>query len=846
MKRTLSLTTLLPLSLVSPLALALGLGNAEVGSTLNAPLRATIPLTDTAGLQAGLLNASLADAEAYRAAGLTRTPLAASVEMAIRRRQGRLVLELSTERAVREPWLDLLLRFDWPGGRQLREMTLLLDPPDYAAMPALVEGGGQARVAAASAPSSPTTTSRSVRAATPRGSGDPARVRSGDTLWAVAGRLRPDSGIGMNQMMLALVEANPEVFPTGNINEMRAGFTLTVPPREAIAARSPARAAELVQAMNSAWANRGSGAPAAVPLGPSEPAVAEAPEASPATEAAADPAAGDGERGGTPRLTLLTDEEVAAGLGDEGADEGGADSGDGVAAGGDAGASPDERLDPTVLASILGTGALTEDARLLRLEQRFQESRDALANVQAERDALEAEVGGLREELEALRERVAALAAGGAGVEGAGAGGVVPPASSRQGDAGQASGWWGALYQGAVERPLMLGGSALALLLALWALVRRRRHEERSPTQSPAAAFGEPQVIRPPGEPASPNAGGDAAGVAGRPARAGMPEAEAISEADIFIAYGRYDQARDLLEAGVAREPERQDLRLKLLRVQLEQGDRAGAEAQAEHLRASDDEAIRAEVARLMGRAAGETEAAPAAERAVFSAADERPPRHFGDHDEASAADASAVSAAAPSAEAPEDLARYRPPAIEPEEPAAAGSAAEPDPAPAPEASPDPGPEGSASPQDVKASVEASDDGDATAPSEPEMPRVATREKEDGSRIIDYRPPSLEPATPREEAPSQPSVEFAPEEEVGRARDERSWEVEEVAFPPLDEDNGGSDDAASATATLNEARHLIEVGEVREARVMLERFLEASDDAAARQEARDLLDRHQP
>lgn len=67
-----------------------------------------------------------------------------------------------------------------------------------------------------------------------------------------------------------------------------------------------------------------------------------------------------------------------------------------------------------------------------------------------------------------------------------------------------------------------------------------------------------------------------------------------------------------------------------------------------------------------------------------------------------------------------------------------------------------------------------------------------------------------------------------------------------MAFPPLPGDNDGSDDAAPATAILDEARHLIEVGEVREARVMLERFLEASDDAAARQEARDLLDRHQP
>ncbi|MCK2183404.1 FimV/HubP family polar landmark protein [Halomonas getboli] len=839
MKRTLSLTTLLPLSLFSPLALALGLGNAEVGSTLNAPLRATIPLTDTAGLEAGLLNASVADGDAYRAAGLARTPLAASVDLAIRRRQGRLVLELSTERAVRDPWLDLLLRFDWPGGRQLREVTLLLDPPDYAAMPALVEGSGAVRLATTTSSTSPASTAP-ARAVSSVGTGDPARVRSGDTLWAVAGRLRPDSGIGMNQMMLALVQANPEVFPSGNINEMRAGFTLTVPSRETIAARSPARAAELVQAMNSAWARRGGGAPAPVPLGAAEPAVAEAP----APEASADEAAvaslegaRDSSGDAAPRLTLLTDEEVAAGLGGDGVDVGSAGGGvsaeSGEAGSAEEGASPTspgaaERIDPEVLAAIAGRGGLTDDERLLRLERRFQQSRAALAEVQAERDALKAEVGGLREELDALRDRVAALAAGGAGIDAAGAGGVAAPESGVVDD-GQTRPWWGALYQGAVERPLVLGGVAIALLLALWGLVRRRRDDEAT-TPSPAA-FGENRVIRPPGEPATPDAGGEAVAAPARSVRAGMPEAEAISEADIFIAYGRYDQARELLEAGVAREPERDDLRLKLMRVQLEQGDRAAAEAQAERLRASQDDAVRREASRLMGRPSAGAEAAHVTERAVFSASDERPPRLFEERDESP----EAASGKPTSSAAPEDLSRYRPPEIEPSA----------------EAEPGKPPESDAADESSSWPVPGSDEqGDQADEPEPTMPQVSTRQKEDGSRIIDYRPPTLEPAVPREETPSQPEVEFTSGEDAeDGARDvgdPSSWDVEEVAFPPLPGDNDAPDDAAPAADPLDEARHLIEVGEVREARVMLERFLEASDDAAARQEARDLLDRHQP
>ncbi|MDR5867012.1 FimV/HubP family polar landmark protein [Halomonas koreensis] len=813
MKRTLTLSALLPLSLASPLALALGLGQAEVNSTLDAPLRARLPLTDTAGLEAGLLNVSLADAEAYRAAGLARTPLAASVQMDIRRRRGRLVLELTTERPVREPWMDLLLRFDWPGGRQLREVTLLLDPPDYAAMPTLVAGERAVAGAGAGVEPSPAGSS-SRRAGLPaasRAPADPARVRSGDTLWAVAGRLRPDSGISMNQMMLALVQANPEVFPTGNINDMRAGFTLVVPSREAIASRPAARADELVQAMNRAWADRGGAAPAPVPLeggAPTE-AVAGAPEA--AAEATGAPSAPDGvedEAAASPRLRLLTEEQAAGGRvpGEEGdgAVDGGASTGESA---GESAGEPEARvtLDPAVLAEVTGQGALDEDERLLRLERRWQESRETLSRVQAERDALEDEMGDLRAELEALRERVAALAAGGAGVDAEGAGGVVPPQASSGTEAdAPATPWWGALYQGAVERPWMLGGAGIAALLALWALVRRRRSED---DETSAFPFGEVQVAVPGGE--RPRDG--AASAAGEPAvpsvRAGMPQAEAINEADIFIAYGRFDQARELLEAGLAREPERDDLRLKLMRVQLERGDRVAAEAEAARLLEADDPAIRGEAERLMGR-----QAPPAAgQRAVFSAAGERPPRLFGEHGGAADdADPGPPHQEAPAAEAASGE---------------APSAPEPSVPPAPDAG-------------------RLEEGGAPAPEEPPMPQVSTRVKDDGSEIIDYRPPPLEPSA----APGQSGSDDAPGEAGGHGDRQAGdgWAVEEVAFPPLGGDNADSDDAASSAATLTEARHLIEVGEVREARRLLERFLEEAADPGAREEARDLLDRYQP
>src|SRR5690554_6217117 len=869
MKRKLTLAMLLSLSAASPLALALGLGEADVRSTLNAPLRASIPLTDSAGIQPGLLNVSVADERAFSAAGLTRTPLAASVRLAVSERQGWLVVDLTTERSVREPWLDLLLRFDWPGGQQLREVTLLLDPPDYDQMPALVSGGRRAAPApvAAAAPARAASPAAAPRpTASPERSGNPAWVRSGDTLWAVAGRLRPDSGISMNQMMVALVQANPEAFPSGNINAMRAGFTLVVPSREAIASRSGAEAERIVAEMNRAWANRGGGAPARVPLGggqaepsfalqvaaaetaaaePSPAPAGEAEEADSASAATADDAAAPPEGDAAePRLTLLTDAEVAAeGEGSGEAGEGDAESDAASDAASDTasdlegevapGATEAQgRIDPDLLEVLLGgalsgDGELTSDERLVRLEARWLESQQSLAAVQEERDELQGEIGEMRQQLEELQEQLAALAAGGAGVDGAGAGGIAAPGSEAE-----QTPWWGAIYQGGLDRNLMLGGAGLAALLALWLVVRRRRREEEG---GPAGA-GPVRVGVPGAQPsAEPRAGAEPVGATMATSIQGsLPQAEAISEADIFIAYGRYDQARELLEASLAREPERDDLRLKLLTVHLEQGNREEAEQEARRLHEGGNPAVRDEVERLLerhgvplpgvggaaaaGAAAGGLAVAAHGERASFGRPAERPPRVFGDGDDEGQGDA-------PS---PRESLAGEEPGFTPE----GGAEEESDAAEEPQRPP-PEPEfGPPAEEEIP---------DAEPEPQP-LPEITTRRLDDGREIIDYRPPSLDPAPEtREETPMQPSVEFTPSRpgaEVGAAPPEapddeaaslpREWEVEEVSFPPLEEDNGELSPSA-ARERLAEARRLIDAGEGAWARGLLGELIRGDD-----------------
>lgn len=73
-------------------------------------------------------------------------------------------------------------------------------------------------------------------------------VKRGDTLYAIARRLRPD-GVTLNQVLVALYRANAEAFQGGNINQLRVGAVLAIPPREAMAALAPADAMQEVRAL---------------------------------------------------------------------------------------------------------------------------------------------------------------------------------------------------------------------------------------------------------------------------------------------------------------------------------------------------------------------------------------------------------------------------------------------------------------------------------------------------------------------------------------------------------------------------------------------------------------------
>ncbi len=77
-------------------------------------------------------------------------------------------------------------------------------------------------------------------------------TETGDTLWSIANRVRPES-VSANQMMLALLNANPDAFETENVNTLKVGHVLRVPKLNEIQTISESAALAQVKVQHAAW-----------------------------------------------------------------------------------------------------------------------------------------------------------------------------------------------------------------------------------------------------------------------------------------------------------------------------------------------------------------------------------------------------------------------------------------------------------------------------------------------------------------------------------------------------------------------------------------------------------------
>lgn len=268
-------------------AQALALGRIVVQSALGEPLKAEIDVPDINTDEAASLRVGLASGEAFRAAGMDFNAALSSLQITLQRRtNGSAYLRLTSTRPINEPFVDLIVEANWASGRIVRDYTLLLDPPNLRAaapvaplpaaatrppepevraptprpsapavqpQPPAVQAPVPATVTAPPpAPRSPVPETRPVAA--PAAPTNPTTVgqvvvRSGDTAGRIAAVHRP-SQVSLDQMLVAILRANPNAFIAGNVNRIRAGSVLEMPSATEAGRISPDEARQVIVAQS--------------------------------------------------------------------------------------------------------------------------------------------------------------------------------------------------------------------------------------------------------------------------------------------------------------------------------------------------------------------------------------------------------------------------------------------------------------------------------------------------------------------------------------------------------------------------------------------------------------------
>jgi pilus assembly protein FimV len=596
----------LGLFLVPGLSQALGLGDIEVRSALNQPLDAEIELIAVRPGEMEDLQVRLAPEGLYQRLGIARTGLLTQLRFQPETLpDGRHVVRVTTREAVREPFVNFLIEASWPAGRLVREYTMLLDPPVMfeareapAPVPAPTREARPAEPRPAPAP----------RAEPPRRAApDGYHVQRGDTLWNVASDLRPSQDVSIEQMMLALLRANPEAFTDDNINNLRSGYVLRVPDQTEVNRLTRAEATREVARQNALWQEyRTRVAQDTRPQVPAPPAPAMPPPA--VAEPAVDPATADDARleilAAREAQEAVADMERELGLAREAAEARGREADD------------------------LRSRVAELEELLERRERLLELTNEQMAELQARLDQVEGrepvvpEVAPepapeLPEEtpaiIESEAERMAAAPAPEVPEPPVAAEPAPEPPAATATPAPVEPPRQASMIDDLLANPnalMMVGGVILLILLLVWLMVRRGRGSRAEDAGLAVATPGGGALRLDSG--AAGALAGAAAGAAGAGiltasrdeseethaegeapaetvAEAGFEaeaEAEAgagaeapaivseehaeitnddtIAEVDVYLAYGLYGQAEDLLNKAVEEHPERVDYRFKL------------------------------------------------------------------------------------------------------------------------------------------------------------------------------------------------------------------------------------------------------------------------------------------
>ncbi len=584
-------------------AYALGVGDIELHSALNQPLNAEIRLLSATPAELQGLTVALAPEAAFAGAGVERLGLLTQLKFnVVQKSDGSHVIKVTSSQPIREPFLDFLVEVNWSSGRFVREYTVLLDfPVSNGGKPAPIE-------APVSAPSSPVAPRiEASPAAQPQSQDEPsvpspsdspmagngtrkvaARERSSaagssygpttrtDTLWKIAKEMRPDKSVSISQVMLALAKGNPHAFSTGNVNNLMAGYILRLPPTDAIRAVPQQEAAHEVAMQYQQWLGGQKGEAVTARATPAQGAESVVPVTKKDSAGA--------------QLKLVTPDSGKAA----------ATAGGGVKAG-----APDAN-DPTSLRKELAVALESADAT----RQENEELRTRLTMLEQQISSMQRLMNLKNGDLAALQNKPGAAAATGA----ASAKPVVPapgsaasskpavkpqPVKAPEPEQPVATDAISEIISNPQQLGMILGGFLLVSAL-LWTLVRRRRQAAMDAPEGAFAPQGRDALTSKAKKSAAPVAALESAEEGDKTApEAGIGRGDAnvthadedmidpLAEADVYLAYRRYDQAELLIKEAMRQDPGRQELTLKLLEIYHATKNADAFETQAETLYAT-------------------------------------------------------------------------------------------------------------------------------------------------------------------------------------------------------------------------------------------------------------------
>ena len=599
---------------------ALGLGNIEMRSALNQALDARIELLRARAGELKDLSITLASADTFKRAGMDRPAFLTQLRFeVITNPGGAPYIQVRSAQPITEPFLNFLIEVNWPNGRLLREFTVLVDPPvlterapgaveapvtqpaETTATDRIDRSGSEAPAAAVApiatgaievpvppqrakpvtpapvaepevVPEPPATNERAAIEAEPAApkpvpevaksrprprptrvappkpveeeqpaaaaaeGGTEYAVKSNDTLWGIAAKVRPSNAVSVPQMMIALLQNNPEAFAGNNINNLKQGSVLRLSDVGAATSISKEEAMRITDLQWEQWkSSRGT-------------TVGSAPSRTGRPKTVAPPAEA--------RVKLVSPNV-------SGDAAGGRNAPKAAAAGG--GRDPAQAKQELAIAqeSLDAQRREAQDMRerVAGLEEQVNTMQRLVQLKDDQLAALQNQAKGKKAEPAQTAETAAATPAA-AGAKSDAAKGAEPAADAPKS---------GGLMAGLMHDPKLIGLAVVVagiVVLLVWLVVRRRKmqqFQESILTLNDSVAEPGFAQNKPENEDASFMSDFAVSSMEG--IQTEISEVDPLSEADVYLAYGRYKQAEELVSQAIEKNPQRAELKMKLLEI---------------------------------------------------------------------------------------------------------------------------------------------------------------------------------------------------------------------------------------------------------------------------------------